>query len=218
MLKDTEYWNIIIDAFIALGTVGAVLYALYRDLFKRPKLSIELDIIESEFRGAKKHFRIIVRNKRKATAKDCVLQVEELIDFKSGISPAFYEPLLLEWRSSEIIPNLISNGEVISTESLQRKVDIPPKGHAKARFVAVEKDNNVFLRYDVKPTEDEIHLFPTDRSVFLNQWLVEANSRIGIRLVAYAENADPVTAYCLLEKDSKGILNAFISTKRPKIK
>lgn len=220
MLQNAGYWDIIISVFIAIGTVGAVLYALYRDIFKRPKLKIELDQITREVPGAKTHYRICVQNTRKVTAKNCILQVEELFDFKSCTSPAFYEPLPLEWKSPEIKSlQRISSEEAIAIESPQRNIDIPPKGYVKARFVAITKDNSVFLNYDVKPINGDIQvsLFK-DRSIPLTQWLVEPNSRVAIRLVAYAENSNSATSYCLFKKDTKGILKLSLTTKRPKIK
>lgn len=215
--SNIELWNIIISALIALGTVGAVIYALYRDLLKRPKLSVVLEEVKKEFQGAKNHFRILVQNDGNVTARNCMIQIEELIDFKSGISPTFYDSLSLEWRSPEIMPQSIHNNEIIYIESLQRKVDIPPKGNAKARFVVLTKDDKLFISYDVKNTTRGIELLQTDRSIFIDQWLPEPNSKIAMRIVVYADNNNPLSIYCIFKKDKDSELNLHFTTKRPKI-
>ena len=208
----------IINAFIATGTVGAVLYALYRDIFKRPKLKIELEPHPEQLPGAKTHYRICVRNKRKVTAKNCSLQIEELFDFKKGRSPSFYEPVQLEWKSPSKQIQAISGKEALQIESPHLIIDIPPTGSVKARFLTITEDNKVFLNYDIKPQNGKIHIVLTSRSIHLTPFLVEPNSRLALRLVAYAENSNSVTSYCLLKKDTKGNLELSLTTKRPKIK
>ena len=210
--------DIIISALIAIGTVGAVIYALFRDIFKRPKLEIVLEPHTMKLPGAKKHYRICVRNKRKVTAKNCILQVEELFDFKKGVSPSFYEPVPLEWKNPEIKLQPLSGDKAIQQLSPQWKTDIPPKGKVHARFVVITEDNLVFLNYEITQKNGIFTiLLPDDRSLPLTQWLVEPNSRLALRLVAYAENADSRTKYCLFKKDAEGNLELSLITKKPKM-
>jgi len=212
----------IINAFIAMGTamgtVGAVLYALYRDIFKRPKLKIELEPHPEQLPGAKTHYRICVRNTRKVTAKNCSLQIEELFDFKKGRSPSFYEPVQLEWKSPSTQIQAISGKEALKIESPYVIIDIPPTGSVKARFLIITEDNKVFLNYDITFQNGKTPIFSTPRSIPLTPFLVEPNSKFALKLVAYAENSNSATSYCILKKDTKRNLELSLTTKRPKIK
>lgn len=216
MTKD--FAEIIISSIAALATLSAVLYVLFRDVFNNPKLTMKLELIEGGFDGIKKHYRIIIKNKRKITAKNCIIQVDKIYDFENNISPSLYDPRCLEWRSPEIKPQFMAGDELITVESIQTKSDIFPKGNIKARFIACTTNDDIFINYDVKQTKETYQLVPNDRSINLKQWLHSANSKIILRLVVYAENADAVVSYCTVKKDKNGIVTLNLTSRRPKLK
>ena len=152
---DWNLANFIVQLFVAIGTLGAVVVALFLGLFQKPKLKIEFEQREPYcrktrfFLGAyeasflRYWIRIKVTNEGRKVAKRCEGKLVDIQAIKNEETIPFqpFDPAILRWASypveTDLRPTNINKGEydylnvVYTVEPGESKLQKDAEGQAK---------------------------------------------------------------------------------------
>jgi len=183
-------WNIanfIVQFLVAIGTLGAVIVALFPEMLKKPKLKIEFQqtepycrkttLVSSPTQILAYWIRIAVKNEGKKVAKNCEGKLVEITEIRDEKNIPFqpFDPAILRWASYPDFTDL-------------RPVDINREEYEYLNVV-----------YTVEPGESETQknaegqafiCTDTRRRGMVGSLPV---GRYALTLTIYGENADPVS-------------------------